>query len=223
VKIALLGYGKMGKLIEQLALEQGHTIVFRASRKTPDAFISNADVCIDFSHPECALSNLLLAAKARKNVVMGTTGWEDHLAAAQQIISEYNIAMIHSSNFSIGAHLFKLLAEEAAKLMRQHTCYDVSGWEIHHKHKADAPSGTAKTLAKAIQEKMEKHTPITFSSIRCGENPGTHTVVFDSMADEITLCHKARNRQGFAQGALEAAAWLKGKKGYFTLDDMIGR
>lgn len=224
MKIALIGYGKMGKMIEAAALNHGYTIVAIIDpkgdkKKISKETIGEADVCIDFSLPEHALDNLQQVAKCEKNIVMGTTGWYDNLKIAEKIVHDANIGFIYSPNFSLGVALFLHIIDKAAKIIAPFNHYDVSGVEMHHNQKLDAPSGTA----KIISEKLQQHLPnkIDFASVRVGSIPGTHTVLFDSPADTITLTHTARNREGFALGAVKASEWLKDKKGFFTIDDML--
>lgn len=221
MKIALLGYGKMGKLVELEAGKQGLTVVARLSRKPDAAQIQEADVCIDFSHADSVVAHAAVAVGAGKNLVIGTTGWEQHLPAVKELADRHGVGILYAPNFSIGVSLFNKILREAAKLMRPFPCYDVSGSEMHHKNKADAPSGTALLLAETLVDGLGRSAPLTFSSVRCGEIPGTHTVIFDSPADTITLTHQARNREGFARGAIEAAKWLQGKKGFYTIEDML--
>lgn len=203
MKIALLGYGKMGKLIEQIAHGQGEEILFQKD-------ISQADVCIDFSHGSSVLDHVKLCIKEGKNLVLGTTGWENQFTEVKRRVEGSSIGLLYSSNFSIGVHLFIQLLERSKELL---TTYDAAGVEFHHNQKKDAPSGTAKEIAKRLQ--------IDFSSVRVGSVFGKHEVIFDSPLDTITVSHEAKSREGFALGALEAARWLKGKAGFFTLKDMV--
>jgi len=226
MKIALIGYGKMGKMIEQAALSQGHTIVAIIDPKCPikhltEESVKNADVCLDFTRPDQAIPNLTLLAKWKKNVVMGTTGWTDHLNEAKTIVNESNIGFIYSPNFSLGVAIFLKLIDNAAKLIAPFAEYDVSGYEIHHNQKLDRPSGTAQTISDVLHQNLPHKKTIELSSIRVGSTPGTHSVILDSPFDTITLTHTARNREGFATGAIRAGEWLKNKKGFYTLNDMI--
>jgi 4-hydroxy-tetrahydrodipicolinate reductase len=209
MKIALLGYGKMGKMVEEIALQRNHEIVSK-----------NADVYIDFSHPEAVLKNIEKAAEKNTNIVVGTTGWYDQLDQAQKIAE--NIGLLYSPNFSIGVYLFLQIVKEASQWMSDFSQYDVGLYEAHHNKKVDSPSGTAKLIAETITKKMKRKSPLEISSLRCGFIPGEHSVIFDSEVDQIQLSHKALNRKGFALGAVLAAEWLHGKKGFFTLDDFIG-
>lgn len=222
MKIALIGYGKMGKMVEKAAIAQGHVIVAAINSASEHRALATADVCIDFTHPDCALTHLKLAAELGKNMVMGTTGWYGSLDEARSIVEQSGIGFVYSPNFSLGVALFLQIVSAAASLIAPFETYDVSGLEIHHKHKADSPSGTAKAISEQLQKNMPlKPGPIDFASVRVGMVPGTHSVLFDSPADSITLTHTARNREGFAHGALQAAEWLQHKKGFFTLNDMI--
>lgn len=220
MKIALIGYGKMGKMVEQQALAQGHTIIARIDSKWPHSSIAEADVCIDFSQPKAALDNINVAATMKKNIIMGTTGWYDQLDQAKHLVEGAGIGFLYAPNFSLGVALFLNIITQTSSLMAPFNGYDVSGLEIHHNEKLDSPSGTA----KKIIEQISGHRPdkkIEFASVRVGAAPGTHSIMFDSHADTITLTHTARNREGFASGALTAATWLQGKTGFFTLDDML--
>lgn len=241
MKIALIGYGKMGRLIEEIAIQKEHTIVAKihpsGSSSIIDSQIHQADVCIDFSTPESALQNIITIAKLKKNIVMGTTGWYEHLDEVKNIVHDNKIGFLFSPNFSIGVHLFKNIVETAASLMNDFDEYDVAGFELHHNQKADSPSGSAKALVHELLEKIKRKSipqyncinrpigseELHFSSVRCGSIPGTHTIIFDSPNDTITLSHQARNRDGFAHGAVRAAEWLIGKQGFFTLDQMINQ
>lgn len=225
MKIALIGYGKMGKMIHQLAEKKGHSIVATLDSKVPLNTISmlhpikDADVCIDFSVPDTVLENIKILSSLKKNIVLGTTGWTDHLKTIQDIVHTSNIGLIHSSNFSLGIALFLKIIDQAGKFIFPFPEYEAAGIEMHHSQKIDIPSGTA----KAIENKLNQHSPhpINFSSLRLGNIPGIHTVIFDSPVDTITLTHNARNREGFAKGAITAAEWLQGKKGVFTLEDLL--
>lgn len=225
MKIALIGHGKMGRLVETLANQQGHTVVAIFNRETiaPNK-LREADVCIDFSHPEAALDHIYASTEASTNLVMGTTGWTEHLSEAQKLVDKSGIGFIYSPNFSLGVALFLRMVKAAAQMVNPFHAYDVGLFEAHHNKKVDAPSGTAKILADTLSRSMagrpaSKQPEI--SSMRCGSIPGTHTITFDSPSDTITLTHQARNREGFAEGALYAAEWLKNKKGFFTLDDLL--
>jgi len=223
MQIALIGYGKMGKLIEQIALQKGHVITSRitATSQITDSNLSQADVCIDFSHPHAILDNTMRVSELKKNLIVGTTGWYEHLPTVKSIVNQANIGFLYSPNFSIGVQLFFKIVKEAAALISHFPEYDVGIFEAHHKAKADSPSGTAKALADVLRTKLQRNEFNT-SAMRCGSIPGTHTVMFDSLVDSICLTHQARSREGFASGAIAAAEWLNGRKGFFTLDAMLG-
>jgi 4-hydroxy-tetrahydrodipicolinate reductase len=230
MKIALLGYGKMGRMVEEAALKRGHIISAKSIAEiTPDA-----DICIDFSHPDAVMNNVKCAASIKKNIVIGTTGWDHIFQQVVDAVQQHQIGMLHSPNFSIGVYLFHLIVEQAAALVNQNDLYDVSGLEVHHSQKQDSPSGTALSLAKLLMSRIQRKTSLItqlngpiqphelhFPSVRCGYHPGTHTITFDSPADTITLSHSARNREGFALGAVMAAEWVQGKKGIYTFKDIF--
>lgn len=205
IKISLIGYGKMGKMVEKVALERSHQIVN----------VSDADICIDFTHPDAAFKNIELLAEKKKSIVMGTTGWQHQLPEVNKLVEKYQIGFLHSANFSLGVNLFMQVVEEAAKRFLAYPDYQVAGVEWHHSEKADAPSGTALALEKKVGR------PVNFASVRCGSIPGKHELIFDSKADQITLIHEARSREGFALGAVRAAEWLKGKTGVYTMEDLF--
>jgi 4-hydroxy-tetrahydrodipicolinate reductase len=225
MKIALIGYGKMGKLIEQLALSQGHEIVARFSKQ--HSYLSfqqtfeEADVVIDFSHFSCVMDNVRLCIEHRKNLIIGTTGWEKQKKEIETMIRASSIGCLYAPNFSIGIHLFMQIIRYAAQLINPFNEYDVAAVEYHHRGKKDSPSGTAKVLTQQLLNEMDRLNQFEFASIRCGHIPGTHTIHFDCPVDTLTLTHQARNREGFAYGAIQAAEWIKEKKGFFTLEDML--
>ncbi|MCA1949709.1 MAG: 4-hydroxy-tetrahydrodipicolinate reductase [Treponema sp.] len=235
MNIALIGYGKMGHMIEAAALERQHRIAAYVDPVVSPAkgFTSVAemlasgiqiDVAIEFTRPDTAISNIEALVNARLPVVVGTTGWYAGLPEIAQKVQEKETSLLWSSNFSIGVQLFFRIASYAAKLFNEYEEYDVGGFEAHHNKKADSPSGTAKTLVeRALKELDRKTTPVYdtlnrpprpeelhFSSLRVGSVPGTHSLFFDSTADTIELTHTARSREGFARGAVRAAEWLVG-------------
>ena len=215
MKIAIIGYGKMGRLIEEIAQKKGLEITSivdpkHFNNRIDKETVSKADVCIDFSHPDVVLDNIENCLELGKNIVVGTTGWDTHLQKVKNWVAESDRGLIYAPNFSIGVNIFIKLVEKAAKLLKD---YDVAGVETHHKEKADAPSGTA----LAIQAKCS----MPFNSIRVGNVAGIHEIVFDSPVDNITLTHQAKNREGFALGAVDAAMWIKNKKGFYTIGDML--
>jgi len=230
MKIALLGYGKMGKVIERIALERGHEIVLKKDEFNTYDGLSTADVAIDFSVPSAAVSNISASFNANVPVVSGTTGWLEHYDEMIALCNEKKSGFISSSNFSLGVNIFFGLNEYLAKIMNQFDSYKVSMEEIHHIHKLDAPSGTAISLAQGVIENSNynewtldeaKNNQIHIEAKRIGEVPGTHTVNYDSAIDSIEIKHTAHNREGFALGAVIAAEWLAGKQGIFTMKDVL--
>lgn len=219
IKIALIGYGKMGREIDALCHDSEVFEVISVSFKKIDdkldlKGIAEADVAIDFTSKDVVVKNMEAVAKLGKNLVVGTTGWYGDMETVKKIIEKYQIGLIYSPNFSIGANIFFKMVDFSAKLFSKFPDYDVYGLEIHHKAKLDSPSGTALKIASKVPG-------LNFSSIRSGRNPGFHEVVFDSGADSITMSHQAHNRSGFAKGALVAAEFIKNKKGVYTFDDVI--
>lgn len=230
MKIALLGYGKMGKVIERIALERGHEIVLRKDEFNTYEGLSTADVAIDFSVPSAAVSNISASFNANVPVVSGTTGWLEHYDEMIALCNEKKGGFISSSNFSLGVNIFFGLNEYLAKIMKQFDSYKVSMEEIHHIHKLDAPSGTAISLAQGVIQNSDyanwtmdeaKKNEIHIEAKRIGEVPGTHTVNYDSAIDSIEIKHTAHNREGFALGAVVAAEWLAGKQGIFSMKDVL--
>lgn len=230
MKIALLGYGKMGKVIERIALERGHEIVLKKDEFNTYDGLSTADVAIDFSVPSAAVSNISASFNANVPVVSGTTGWLEHYDEMIALCNEKKGGFISSSNFSLGVNIFFGLNEYLAKIMKQFDSYKVSMEEIHHIHKLDAPSGTAISLAQGVIENSDyanwtleeaKTNEIRIEAKRIGEVPGTHTVNYDSAIDSIEIKHTAHNREGFALGAVVAAEWLAGKQGIFSMKDVL--
>lgn len=212
MRIALIGYGKMGHTIEQVAQERGHAIVFRGDVGWSVDQLPDADVAIEFTTPRTAEENVCKLLDRHLPVVSGTTGW--NIEAMQRKSQDSGIGFLWASNFSLGVNLFFALNERLTELMREYD-YQPSVTEIHHIHKLDKPSGTAKTLAAAIGENV----PV--ESVREGEVAGIHTVRWDSPADTITITHEAKSRQGFALGAVLAAEWLKDKQGPHTMAEVL--
>lgn len=230
MKIALLGYGKMGQIIERIAIERGHTIVLR--KRSNDTFdgLENADVAIDFSIPSSAVENIKAAIKKNVPIISGTTGWLENYEEITSFCNQQNGAFLYGSNFSLGVNIFFELNEYLAKMMNQLKQYNVSMEEIHHTQKLDAPSGTAITLANGIISNSDYtnwtlNTPeekeIKIEAIRKDSVPGTHSVYYDSEIDQIEIKHTAHNREGFALGAVVAAEWIKDKKGIFSMKDVL--
>ncbi|MBR2476083.1 MAG: 4-hydroxy-tetrahydrodipicolinate reductase [Bacteroidaceae bacterium] len=235
MKIALIGYGKMGKTIEQIAIARGHEIVARIDIDNQDDFNSpefkSADVAIEFSQPQSAMNNYRRAFAAGVKVVSGTTGWLDNMPEVKEAC-ENGSTFFHSSNFSLGVNIFFAINKYLAKIMNGFTNYEVSMEETHHIHKLDAPSGTAITLAEGIIENITrkdawvegaepKSTEIGITSIRRDEVPGIHTIKYESEVDTITITHDAKSRAGFALGAVVAAEFIKDKTGFITMQDML--
>jgi 4-hydroxy-tetrahydrodipicolinate reductase len=226
-KLALLGRGRMGRLIEQLAPQHGFEIVLRLDSKNNAngtgitlAAAAEIDVAIEFTTPDAAPLNLKCLAAAKIPAVTGTTGWLDHLEAVSKAVSENDTGLVWSPNFSVGVAVFRKLAGLAAELLRDQDEYGAWAWEIHHDTKKDAPSGTLIHLVRSM-EQSGYTKKIDVSSNRAGKHPGTHEIGFDSAADTITLRHVARNRDGFAHGALKAARWILNHKGVYTFEEVL--
>lgn len=232
MKIALVGYGRMGKIIDEIALKRGHEVVARL-KETPTAEnLNNPDVVIEFSLPEVAFDNIKACLENKIPVICGTTGWLERKSEVEQLAVENETAFLYGSNFSLGVNLFFALNEKLAGLMKNVDEYSCQLEEMHHIHKLDAPSGTAISLAEGIIKnndkfdawKLEetKEKQLGIFAIRENEVPGTHSVYYRSEVDEIEIKHTAYNRNGFALGAVVAAEWIKDKKGNFTMKDVLG-
>jgi len=226
MKLALIGYGAMGQLVEQLATAAGDEIGVKLTSQDSDqgvdeiaAMLRRHDVAIDFSIGAIVLKNVEACALAGVPLVEGTTGWKDQESRAREIVAEHNGALVYGANFSIGVNVFYRLVQNAAKLFSGLDQYEAFIEEQHHSRKRDAPSGTALQLKKVMAEFVKAEIPI--ASTRAGHIPGTHRVGFDSAADQITLTHTARSREGFAAGALLAARWIIDRKGVFEFSDVI--
>ena len=217
-KLAIVGYGKMGHLVEQLAPEYNFDVVARVNR-TPEA-LEGVDVAIEFSTPEAAVENLKYLANLRIPTVTGTTGWTAHLPEVKKMVEDSGTGLVWSPNFSVGVAVFRKLTAMAAHLLRDEAEYGAWAWEIHHDAKKDAPSGTLIHLVQAMKDAGYKRN-IDTSSSRAGKHPGTHEIGFDSAADTITLRHTARSREGFARGALKSARWILNRKGVFTFEEVL--
>lgn len=236
MKIALIGYGKMGKTIEQIALQRGHQIVSIIDINNTADFDSeafrSADVAIEFTTPATALNNYMRCFAANVPVVSGTTGWLDHLDEVKAKCEQEGKTFFYASNFSVGVNIFFALNRYLAKIMNNFPAYDVRMTEVHHIHKLDAPSGTAITLAEGILEHIdrkerwtletaEQPTDLPIHAIREGEVPGIHEIVYESEADTISIKHDAKSRAGFALGAVIAAEFTAGKKGFLGMNDLF--
>jgi len=232
MNIALLGYGKMGKTIERIALERGHTIVFKSSRNTTDIDLSNTDVAIDFSIPNAAVNNITTCFNSNTPIISGTTGWLEDYDNMVALCNQKNGAFIYGSNFSLGVNVFFELNNYLAKMMNTLEQYNISLEEIHHTQKLDAPSGTAISLAEGIIDNSDKtawkldsttnNREIPIVAKRIDDVPGTHTIDYTSEVDSIKIEHIAHSRNGFALGAVIAAEWIINKKGVFTMKDVLG-
>jgi len=236
MNIALIGYGKMGKEIEQIAISRGHSITLKVDVTNASSYtieeLKKADVAIEFSTPESAINNIYKCFEADVPVVVGTTGWLHRLEEVKQACAGKKQTLFYASNYSIGVNLFFKLNEYLAKLMNGQAAYNVSMEEIHHVHKLDSPSGTAISLANQVIANMEgkekwvnaataNRSELGIISKRIDEVPGTHTVTYGSEVDEISITHIAHSRKGFALGAVIAAEWVKGKKGVFGMNDLM--
>jgi 4-hydroxy-tetrahydrodipicolinate reductase len=219
MRIALIGYGKMGRMIEGLAPEYGVEVAGQVDSPS-DPLPDNFDVAIDFSEPAVVVANVRRVADAGKNLVIGTTGWADRLGEVQQIVDAAGIGAVYSANFSIGVNVFLNVVERAAELMARYPEYEAWAYEVHHSAKKDAPSGTLLQLTEAMRTAGYVRN-IDVASNRVGRVPGTHTIGFDSAADTITLTHTARSREGFARGALLAAKLVQGKSGLLRFSDLL--
>lgn len=237
MNIALIGYGKMGKAIEAIALQRGHAVPLKIDINNANEFtkenLDKCDVAIEFTSPHSALQNVLTCIKAGIPVVCGSTGWLDKLDEVKAACEKSNSAFLYASNYSVGVNIFFELNKKLAQLMKPYSEYEVSMEEIHHTEKKDAPSGTAITLAEQIIESIGRkkqwvnHTDISKEDLsiiskRIDPAPGTHSIKYSSPIDDIEIIHTAHNRQGFATGAVLAAEFLKGKKGIFGMKDVLG-
>jgi 4-hydroxy-tetrahydrodipicolinate reductase len=239
LKIALIGYGRMGQLLEELAPQNNCKIVAKIDPQLGNEITANnlqdAEVCIDFSTPQAAFTNIKKLTELGKTVVVGTTGWQERLTEVKKMVMEADTGLVFGSNFSVGMNLFFRINEATAQLMNEVEAYDVLGYEMHHNHKQDSPSGTALKLANILLDNISRKKKLQldrvqrkivadelhFASLRGGDIPGTHSVIYDSVADSIELKHSARNRQGFALGALKAALWIKDKQGCYDFSEVF--
>ena len=242
MNIAIVGYGKMGKEIEARAKERGIIVskIFARQDNTEGsgltrASLKNVDVCMEFTKSPHVMQNIRAIAAARKNIVVGTTGWYDQLPAVEKLVKTAKIGLVYSPNFSLGINLFYRLVGATCRLFDKFDSYDIAVTEMHHKEKADSQSGTALALGNIVVQNVRRKKEILhetahakvkpeqlhITSTRVGNVIGRHAVIFDSDADSIELLHDAKNRRGFALGALMAAEWLKGKRGIFTMNDVL--
>ena len=226
-KLAIVGYGKMGRLIERLAPEYGFAVALKLDEfnnaafegLTPENF-QGIDVAIDFSIPAAVPRNVEGIAALGVNLVLGTTGWLEHAAAVKAAVERHGVGLVWSPNYSVGVNAFFRLVAEAARLLAGQPEYGAWAWESHHATKKDAPSGTLLTLVDEMK-KAGYERRIDVSSNRAGAHPGTHEIGFDSAADTVVLRHTARSREGFARGALKAAQWVVGKKGFHEFGEIV--
>lgn len=228
MNLAIIGYGKMGQLIERLAPEYDFVVRLKLNSASNENFagltrenLSGIDVAVEFSTPSTTVGNIERLASLGINVAVGTTGWLPHLNHVQSIVQRNSTGLVWSSNYSIGVQMFTRIVAEAGRLLAGEKEYGAWGWEIHHAAKKDAPSGTLLTLVEEMK-RAGYQRPITVSSSRAGAHPGTHEIGFDSVADTITVRHTARSRESFARGALRSARWVVGKKGVFSFGEIIG-
>lgn len=239
ISIALIGHGAMGKELERLAPYYQCSVeqIFTSKRPLAKARTAdfNFDVAIDFSKPDALADNVRMCAERRKNIVIGTTGWGKKAQEIEETVKDMRIGAVYGANFSVGVLMFLRIMEVAAELANKYDEYDVALHELHHRRKLDAPSGTALAIASVVNNHLTRKTSILeetshgkiapdalhVSSTRCGEIPGTHTVYIDSAADTLELTHRARNRSGFAIGALRAAQWVHGKQGFTDVRDVF--
>jgi 4-hydroxy-tetrahydrodipicolinate reductase len=227
MKIAIVGYGKMGRMIERIALERGHEIVVKLDEFNNAGFegitaaaFDGADVAIDFSVPSAAVTNIEKIAALGVNLVVGTTGWLEYTQHVKNVVAAANIGLVWSPNYSVGVNAFFRIVSEAARLLSGEPEYEAWAWEIHHSAKKDAPSGT---LLKIVDEMRKSGyvRRVDVGSNRAGTIAGTHEIGFDCAADTITLRHTARSREGFALGAVKAAEWVAGKKGFHEFGEIV--
>jgi 4-hydroxy-tetrahydrodipicolinate reductase len=231
MKIALFGYGKMGKVIDKIAKNRGHKIIYRIDENRINYDLKKVDVAIDFSTPKAAFSNINMALENSIPIISGTTGWLDNYNKAVKLCNEKNGAFLYASNFSLGVNIFFEINRQLAKIMNNHPEYLIKMKEIHHIEKIDAPSGTAITLAESIIKETDyqkwslnkdfKENEISIEAQRLSDKTGTHEVIYKSDIDEIKIKHAAVNREGFGLGAVVAAEWLVGKKGVFSMKDVL--
>ncbi len=243
MKIAIIGFGSMGKSIKEIAEKRSHIvstiidpIYENADYKTiSEAHLEDVDIVIDFSHRDAVIENTKVCAKFKKNLIIGTTGWYDSINEVEKIAKENDIGILWSANFSIGVNMYYEIIKEASKLINKYNEYDIWGTELHHNNKADSPSGTAKELAKIMLANIERKSSVVydkldrkidpkeihFSSTRGGIINFSHTVGFDSASDTITITHSARDRGGYALGTVKAMEWLNNKKGFYSMNDFL--
>lgn len=238
VKIAIVGYGKMGRAIEQIAKNSSISVsrIIDNEDNLKSASFAQDEVAIEFTTPSSCIKNVEILAKKGVNIVCGTTGWYDDLERFKKIIMDHNVGFIYSSNFSVGVNIFWQTIAHISKLMNKIDDYDVMGFELHHKHKKDSPSGTAIQTGEILLENLDRKTKLVtnvdernllpeelhFSAVRGGEIIGKHTILFDSIYDSIEISHTSKSRDSYAIGAIKSAQWLHGKKGFFEFQNYMG-
>jgi len=243
MKIAIIGFGSMGVKIKEIAEQRGHIIsaiidpinTNATSKSINESSLKEVDLVIDFSSAKATLENVKACASLKKNMIIGTTGWYESLSEIENIAKENNIGIFWSANFSIGVNMYLKIIEKAAELINQYDEYDIWGNELHHNNKADSPSGTAKEISKILLAKIDRKNEVVYEMLNRKINPGeihfsstrggavnfNHTVGFDSPSDTITIIHSARDRGGYALGAIKAAEWMKGKVGFYNMNDFL--
>lgn len=227
MNLAIIGYGKMGHMIEALAPAVGFTVCVRVDSKSnangaalTKEFLNGAQVAIEFTQPATAPNNIERLAAAGVNIVCGTTGWHAELPRVRAAIESAKVSLVWSRNFSVGVNIFARVVNEAARLLEAQPDFGAWAWELHHATKKDAPSGTLLQLVEGMQ-RFGYTRPVSVSSSRAGNHPGEHEIGFDSQSDTITMRHSARNREGFARGALQAAKWAMGRRGVYEFSDVL--
>lgn len=222
MKIALIGHGKMGKMVEQQAHLAGHEIVAIITPSCWDeSAIAKADVCIEFTRPDAVISNIVKLARLNKPIVVGTTGWESDFQAISDLVDQSKVGLVYSPNFSIGMNLYFHLVDQFSRQLAPFAEFAMAGIEYHHQQKLDSPSGTAKAISSIIKTNHPSQQDFSFHSVRCGTIVGTHTVMANSPAETLTLTHCAHNREGFAKGALVAADWIQHQSGLYSFSDCL--
>ncbi|MBA2728863.1 MAG: dihydrodipicolinate reductase [Parachlamydiaceae bacterium] len=222
MKIALIGYGKMGQMVDKAAQRRGHQIIARINSSQWEASaLKDADLCIEFTSPESAIGNIKRVVELGIPIVIGTTGWYDNIDEVKSLIDRHHSAAVYTPNFSVGIQIWLQILSNASKIINSFDSYEAAGFEHHHSQKLDSPSGTALEMAKLVEKEIDRLQQLPISSLRCGSIPGTHSLLFDSNCDQIAITHTARNREGFAAGSITAAEWLIGKRGLFSFTDCI--
>jgi len=224
MKIALLGYGQMGKMVESVAKQNNIEIVKIYEKENPLTLsekenLKDVDVLIDFSFPDAVIKNIENCVKLSKNIVVGTTGWGKQTDYVRKLVEENDTGLVYASNFSLGVNLFYKIVKYTGSLFKSFEIYDPYIEESHHKKKKDAPSGTAKVIHSLLENELKRDVPVT--SVRAGYITGIHKVSFDSPVDEIQIMHKAKSRQGFAEGAVMAAKWITGRRGFHEFGELL--